>query len=205
MTPKTAAERLSKLREIDYLGGALLILTVTSFLIAIDIGSNNAWDLPACYIPLAASPILLGLFVFVESKYASQPFIPGHLLFSRPLIPIYAWNIFGSAAVFSILFYFPLVYQVVLNFNAGQAGTLILPGVIVSVVGNFTGGMIVKRTGRYRWPAVVAAGIMVLGFLPVVVSARPEILSVVGMVIGNAVVGFCSGLNVTFRVIALRK
>lgn len=92
-----------------------------------------------------------------------------------------------------------------LKFNAGQAGALILPGVILSAVGNFAGGMIVKRTGRYRWPAVVAAGTMMLGFLPVVVSARPEILSVVGMVIGNAVVGFCSGSNVTFRVTALRK
>lgn len=205
MTPQTAAERRSKLREIDYLGGALLILTVTSFLIAIDMGSNNAWDLPTCYVPLAASPILLGLFIFVEMKYASQPFIPGHLLFSRPLIPIYTWNIFGSAAGFSILFYFPLVYQVVLKFNAGQAGALILPGVITSVVGNFAGGMIVKRTGKYRWPAVVAAGTMVLGFLPVVVSARPKILSVVGMVIGNAVVGLCAGLNVTLRVTALRE
>ena len=203
--PQTAAESRSKLREVDYLGGALLILTILSFLIALDVGSNNAWGLPACYIPLATSPVLLGLFIFVEMKYASQPFIPGHVLFSRPLLPVYMRSFFASSAVFSILFYFPLIYQAVLKFNAGQAGALLLPGVIVGTVGNFAGGLFVRRTGRYYWPSVLASGAMVLGFLPVVASARPETLSVVGMVIGNAVVGFFNGSNLTFRMIALRK
>lgn len=204
-TPQTAAESRSKLREIDYLGGALLILTILSFLIALNIGSNNAWSLPACYIPLAASPVFLGLFIFVETKYASQPFMPGHVLFSRPLLPVYTWNFFSSSAVFSILFYFPLVYQAVLKFNAGQAGALLLPGVIMGTAGTFAGGFIVRRTGRYYWPAVLASGAMVLGFLPVVASARPEITSVVGMVIGNALVGLFNGSNLTFQMIALRK
>lgn len=92
-----------------------------------------------------------------------------------------------------------------MKFNAGQAGALLLPGVIAGTIGNFTAGMIVKRTGRYYWPAVGASGTMVLGFLPVIVSVRPEILSVVGMVMGNAVVGFFQGTNVTFRMIALRE
>ena len=168
-------------------------------------GSNKGWDLPACYAPLAASPVLFGLFILVEIKFASQPFIPGHVLFSRPLAPIYMWNFLSYAAIFSILFHFPLFYQAVLKFSAGQSGALLLPGVIVGPVGSFIGGFYVKRTGRYYWPSVLASGIMVLGFVPVIVSARPEILSVVGIVTGNAVVGFAQGVNVTFRLIALSK
>ena len=200
---QNTAKSRSKLREIDYLGGALLVLTVISFLLALDIGSNNAWGLPACYIPLAASPVLLGFFIFVEKKCSSQPFIPLHIMFSRPLIPVYAWTFFSGSAIFSILFYFPLFYQAVLKFNAGQAGALLLPGVIAGPVGTFGAGMFIKRTGRYYWPAVLSSGTMALSFLPVIVSARPEILSAAGMVIGNAVVGLCQGSNVTFRMVAL--
>ena len=195
----------SKLREIDYLGGVLLILTITSFLVAIDMGSNKGWGLPACYAPLAASPVLLGLFLLVEIKVASHPFIPGHVLFSRRLAPIYMWNFFSYAAIFSILFHFPLFYQAVLKYTAGQSGALLLPGVILGPLGSFMGGFYVKRTGRYYWLSVWASGIMVLGFVPVIVSARPEILSIVGIVTGNAVVGLAQGVNVTFRLIALSE
>lgn len=115
------------------------------------------------------------------------------------------WIFFSSSAFFSIFFYFPLVYQAVLKFNVGQAGALLLPHVIAGIAGNYVGGMVVKRMGRYYWPGVLASGTMVLGFVPVIVSARPEILSVVGMAIGNGVVGFGNGSNVAFRMIALSE
>ena len=168
-------------------------------------GSNKAWNLPACYVPLAASPVLFGLFVLVEIKFASQPFIPHHIMFSRLLAPIYMWNFLSYAAIFSILFHFPLFYQAVLKYNAGQSGALLLPGVIVGPVGSFMGGFYVKRTGRSYWLSVIASGIMVLGFVPLIVSARPEILSIVGIVTGNGVVGFAQGVNVTFRLVALSE
>lgn len=203
-TAKTAEGR-SKLWQIDYLGGILIIGTITSFLLGLDFGSNNSWSALPCIIPLALSPVLLMLFILVENKVATSPFIPGHIIFSKSLFAVYGWNFFASSGWFCFFFFLPLYYQAVLKFSATQAGLLLLPGVLVNVVGNFAGGFFVKRTGKYYWAAFISSAMAAVGFVPVVVSARPEVHSVIGISVGLAVVGFFRGANIPLRMIALSQ
>lgn len=94
--------------QIDYLGGILIIGTIFSFLLGLDIGSNNSWSALACIVPLTLSPILLMLFVFVENKVATNPFMPGHIIFNKSLFAIYGWNFFSSSGWFCFFFFLPL-------------------------------------------------------------------------------------------------
>ena len=201
---KTADGR-SKLRQIDYLGGILIIGTIISFLLGLDFGSNDSWSSSACIIPLALSPILLTLFILVENKVATSPFIPGHIIFNKSLFAVYGWNFFSNSGWFCFFFYLALYYQAVLQFSAAQAGLLLLPGVIASTVGNFVGGFLVKRTGKYYWAAFASSAMTAAAFVPVIVSARPEIHFVIGISVGLAVVGFSRGVNIPLRTIALSE
>ncbi len=197
------AKGRSKIWQIDYLGGILIIGTITSFLLGIDFGSNDSWSALACIIPLAMSPVLLVLFILVENKVATSPFIPGHIIFNKPLFAVYGWNFFASSGWFCFFFFLPLYYQAVLRFSAAQAGLLLLPSVIANVMGNFAGGFFVKRTGKYYWAAFVSSTVTAVGFVPVVVSARPDVHSVIGISVGMALVGFFRGVNIPLRMIAL--
>lgn len=98
----------SRLWQIDYLGGILIIGTIFSFLLGLDIGSNNSWSALACIVPLTLSPILLMLFVFVENKVATNPFMPGHIIFNKSLFAIHGWNFFSSSGWFCFFFFLPL-------------------------------------------------------------------------------------------------
>ncbi|CAD6592283.1 MAG: hypothetical protein ASARMPREDX12_005961 [Alectoria sarmentosa] len=192
---KTADGR-SKLWQIDYLGGILIIGTIVSFLLGLEFGSNDGWSASACIVPLALSPILLALFILVENTVATNPFIPGRIIFNKSLSAVYGWNLFSSSGWFCFFFFLPLFYQAVLQFDAAHAGMLLLPGVVASTVGNFAGGFFVKRTGKYYWAALASSAAAAAGFVPVIVSARPEIRSIVGISVGLAVVGFSQGVNI---------
>ena len=195
----------SKLWEIDYLGGILIIGTMTSFLLGLDFGTNDSWSALACIVPLSLSPVLLVLFILVENKVASSPFIPGHIIFNKPLFAVYGWNFFSSSGWFGFFFFLPLYFQAVLQLNAAQAGMLLIPGVIANTFGNFAGGFYVKRTGRYYWGAVFSTVAAAAGFIPVIISARAQIHSIAGITIGSVIVGYARGFNIPLRMIALSK
>ena len=199
---KTADGR-SKLWQIDYLGGILLIGTITSFLLGLDFGTNDSWSARACIVPLALSPVLLILFTLIERKVATNPFIPGRIIFNKPLFAVYSWNFFYASGWYSFFFFLPLFYQAVLQLNAAQAGLLLLPGVIANTFGNFAGGFVVKRTGKYYWAACLSTAATAAGFIPVIISVRAEHHPIVGMIIGTVIVGYSRGFNIPLRLIAL--
>ena len=62
-----------------------------------------------------------------------------------------------------------------------------------------------KRTGKYYWAAITSSAAAAAGFVPVVVSARLEVRSIIGISVGSVVVGFSRGVNIPLRMIALSE
>ena len=193
----------SKLWQIDYLGGILIIGAITSFLLGLDFGTNHSWSALACIVPLASSPILFILFFLVENKVASDPFVSGRILSNRPLGAVYSWNFFTTSGWFCLFFFLPLFYQAVLQLNAAQAGLLLLPAVAAYAYGNFAGGLFLKRTGKYYWAAVLSLVAAAAGVIPVIISERFH--SIVGITMGTIVVGYSRGFNMPLRMVALSE
>ncbi|KAF4540797.1 MFS multidrug transporter [Lasiodiplodia theobromae] len=202
-----------KLRRIDFLGAVILIAAVFMLLLGLDRGSNVSWRDRTTLASLGASVPLFLLFLLVETKVASDPFAPGHIIFERSLVACYACNFFSFGGYMAALFYLPLYFQVVDGASATQAGVRLIPGIIAGVTGSLFGGFYMQWTGRFYRLTVAAYAGLVVGAAVIFVCAGggarllpPQfapVNSTLGIVLGLCVSGFSNGIGVTTSLIGL--
>jgi hypothetical protein len=111
-----------KLRRIDFLGAFTLVLAVFCLLVGLDRGGNVSWSDVYAIVFTTISLPLLALFGFIEKRFASSPFAPGHIIFERSLFASYLTNFFAMAANTAFLFYLPLYFQAVDGITAAGSG-----------------------------------------------------------------------------------
>ena len=127
---KDSSNWRQKLRRIDFLGAAVLISAVFMLLVALDRGSNVSWKATITIVSLAIAVPLCILFVLVETRFAKEPFAPGHIIFNRTMIACFLVNFFGPAAFMGVIFYVPLHWQAVDSLYATGAGLRLIPNTI---------------------------------------------------------------------------
>ncbi|KAI9747201.1 MAG: hypothetical protein M1815_004504 [Lichina confinis] len=147
---------MDKLRRIDFLGAFTLVIGVFALLLSLDRGSNVSWGQPLTLALLATSVVFLLAFVYVETKVASEPFAPGHIIFDRSLCASYLCNFFSFAGWMATIFYIPLYFQAVEGLSATQAGSKLIPAIVAGVSGSLFAGFLMKRTGKYYRLTVAA-------------------------------------------------
>ena len=103
----------TKLRRIDFLGAFTLVAAVALLLLGLDRGSNFSWRAPITIISLCISLPLFGLFAFLETKVAAEPFAPARIVADKGLSACYLCNFFAFGSWLATLFYIPLFYQAV--------------------------------------------------------------------------------------------
>lgn len=192
-----------KLKRIDFLGAAILVGAVFCLLFGLDRGSNISWSSKITLIPLSSALPLFALFVLVETKVASEPFAPGHIIFERSLFACYLCNFFSFAGWLAALFYIPLYYQAVDGHSATRAGVLLIPGIIAGVSGSLFGGVYMQKTGKYYWLTVIAYTNLVVGMIIITLFSGLVKNSTIGIIVGGVVCGFSNGIGVTSSLIAL--
>ena len=193
----------TKFRRIDFLGAIVLVAAVFSLIFGLDRGANGQWSSLIAIVPLCLSLPLFALFLLVELKLASEPFAPAHIIFDRSLVACYLCNFFSFAGWMSILFYLPLFYQAVDQFSASQAGLRLLPGIVASVSGSLTGGLIMQKTGKYYWLTVGAYMLLTGATIPIILCTGAAVNSTWGISVGIFLGGFGAGIGVTTTLIAL--
>lgn len=157
-----------KLSRVDFLGALLLVSAVLSLLVGLDNGSNDGWGTRRTVAPLAVSPALFAAFLLVETKVASHPFAPGHVVLAPHLAAGYLCNFFGVLGQMPVLFFLPLLYQAVDGVSAARAGLLLVPGSVFGVAASLGSGFLIRRTGRYYWVNVAGWGLLLLSTVPMV-------------------------------------
>ncbi len=76
-----------KLSRVDFPGTVTLAVTITSFLIALDIGGQKVpWTHPLVWILFSLSAVFGICFLFVERYVAREPIFPLHLLVHRDFV-----------------------------------------------------------------------------------------------------------------------
>ena len=139
----------SALKRIDFLGAAALISTLVLLLVGLNSGGNFVpWNHPLIYTSLILSFISLLVFIYIESRYASEPIIPVKLLLNRTVLAACLTNWFLSMSVFSTLFYAPIYFQV-RGLSTTQAGARLIPHSIGTAIGSVSTGLIMRWTGKY--------------------------------------------------------
>jgi hypothetical protein len=80
----------SQLERIDFLGAALLGLSILALMIPIEIGGNSVpWTSPVIFALFAAGFVLLALFAATEAWWAKEPIFPLILLQQRDVVASY--------------------------------------------------------------------------------------------------------------------
>jgi EmrB/QacA subfamily drug resistance transporter len=158
MKPRAAARRL------DWWGFVTLIGCVVPLLLALTWATQYGWDSTRVEALLALATLMLGAFLYAESKSA-EPMIPLEL-FRNPVISICSVCVFVlGMGMFGVIIYLPLFMQGVLGVSATQSGNLLTPLMMGAVLGSFASGQAVSRTGKYKAVAMVGSVLVAAGMI----------------------------------------
>jgi len=166
-------------RNFDILGGVIFTIATAVLLIgltekgqtnAITHGLNDWFDA----IPLSvgslsfsvsiaemigASLVGLALFIWAESR-AKEPIIPLRLFRNRTFTASMIATFFASFAFFGAIIFLPRWFQFVQGFTPTFSGLAALPLMVGLIFSSIVSGLIVSRTGRYKWLTVGAIVVM---------------------------------------------
>ncbi len=159
-------------RNFDYLGGLIFTIAISMLLIGLtQKGQTDPithrlynWTDPTVGGLIAASLVGIALFIWAESR-AKEPIVPLDLFRNRTYAASMVATFFAAFAFFGAIIFLPRWFQIVQGFTPTWSGLAALPlmaGLIISSIGS---GLIVARTGRYKWltiGAIVLMGISTL-------------------------------------------
>ncbi|KAJ4405933.1 hypothetical protein N0V85_004600 [Neurospora sp. IMI 360204] len=175
-TPSSSASSAkSKLSRIDFSGSLTLGLSNVSLLLLLDriqhppstsstsssssMSSSLATFLQDPYTIAALSLWLLSLtfFLLIESFWAREPILPLRLLFlTRNVLSSYAIQFLQTAAQTALFTTVPLYFRLVNGDSSVKVATRLLFITVGTVLGGLVSGLVIKRTGLYKWVIVVA-------------------------------------------------
>jgi EmrB/QacA subfamily drug resistance transporter len=190
-------------RRIDYLGAVLLTLVVTDLLLVVTWGgTSESWTSPRLLGLMALAPPLLVAVVLQELR-AAEPVLPPRL-FANPVIRVASLASFiVSVSMFGGIVLLPVFLQLVTGVGAGDSGVLLIPLMGGTVVGAFTAGQRMRRTGRYKvYPLIgLAAGAGAFALLATMTEATPPTLAMVYM----GVLGVGIGMSMPVMLVAVQN
>lgn len=178
-------------RRIDYMGAALLVVSVTCLLLVAVWGGNEfAWSSSAILLLAAVGLFVLVLFIHWERR-APEPILPFRL-FAQPVFSVVmGLSVIAGMILFGSLVFLPVFLQTVVGLSATNSGMLLLPLMGALVIMATVSGRVISATGRYRaWPiagtALAAIGVFLLSRLGVDSGqlAASVAMGVLGMGIG---------------------
>jgi EmrB/QacA subfamily drug resistance transporter len=150
---------------IDYLGSALLVGAVTCILlVTVWGGSEYAWDSPTILGLSVAAAALLVAFIWQE-RHAPEPVLPLRLFRVRDFTIAGVVGFLVGVAMFGATVYLPVYLQVVKGASATSSGLLLAPLMLGLLSASITSGLIITRTGRYRFFPICGTGIVVIGLI----------------------------------------
>lgn len=153
----------SRLKRVDFVGAGTLTASLVLLLLGLNSGGNivpwTSW-LVLTSLPLAV--VVLGVFVWVEANWASEPVIPVRLLVNRTVAAACLTNWFVTMAMFAVIFYVPIYFQL-LGLSTKDAGIRLIPWSVGSSLGSVGAGLVMKKTGKYYVLGLVVLVLFVLG------------------------------------------
>jgi EmrB/QacA subfamily drug resistance transporter len=177
-------------RKLDWLGFATLIATFVPLLLALTWATEYGWTSTRVESLLALSAVMLGAFLYTESR-AAEPVIP-LVLFQNRIISICSICAFVlGMGMFGVIIYLPLFMQGVLGVSATQSGNLLTPLMMGAVIGSIAGGQTVSRTGKYKGVAIVGSALVAAGMIVFAQmgAATPRMSVIYGMIVAGLGMG----------------
>jgi len=154
-------------RNFDILGGVIFTISIALLLIGltnkglVDEATKqlHQWTDPSVGGLILAGILGILLFIGAEAR-AAEPIIPLNLFRNRTYTSSMVSSFFAAFAFFGAIVFLPRWFQVVQNFSPTYSGLAALPLVIGLIFSSIVSGLIVARTGRYKWMLVGAIALI---------------------------------------------
>ncbi|MGN6130648.1 MAG: MFS transporter, partial [Nocardioidaceae bacterium] len=185
--------------SIDYLGAAMIVASVTSYLLYTAwAGPDLGWGSGTGIGLLVAGTVLAVVFVLVELR-AAEPIIPMRL-FRNSIFSVA--NLFGfliGIAMFGALIFIPVYLQVVDGMSPTKSGLAMVPMVLGIFTTSIGAGQLMTRTGRYKIFPILGAAIVIgaLFMLGQLDASSPYWFAGLSMYIMGAGLGFTMQVLIT--------
>jgi EmrB/QacA subfamily drug resistance transporter len=152
------ALRHAKKVRIDYIGAALLSISLATLILAVDNTDVIFADLlSATGLSLVGLRIIMftivalatAAFIYVENKVA-EPILPLKFFRNRNYVTILAIAMLFGAAFMGSILYLTQFNQQVFGASPTESGLMLIPMVGGIVLSSIVSGLIISRTGRYK-------------------------------------------------------
>ena len=155
--------------KADYTGMALLVAFLFTLLLFFTwAGIEFPWASIESAAMIAASAVLLALFIFNETK-AKEPVLRLSMFRNRMFAACAAAMLIFGLGLMGVMAYLPMFMQTVIGMSATNSGAIMLPFVIGVMITSMASGFTVKRTGYRPWliagPIITAFGMYLLSTL----------------------------------------
>ena len=156
-------------RNYDVLGGVIFTIAITLLLIGLtnkgltDATTHqlNDWTATSVGGLILAGIVGIVLFIWAEAR-AKEPIVPLDLFRHRTYTSSMISTFFASFAFFGAIVFLPRWFQVVHDFSPTYSGLAALPLMVGLIISSIGSGLVVARTGRYKW--MLVAAIVLMGF-----------------------------------------
>jgi EmrB/QacA subfamily drug resistance transporter len=155
------------------LGGMVLLAIATTGLVLFATwgGSKYEWTDPIILGLVAVTVLSSVAFVVVERRTA-EPIIPLHLFRDLNFNLATIAGLFIGVAMFGAIGYLPTYLQMTFSVDATTSGLLMIPMMGALLVASVVSGVLVSRTGRYKWMPI-AGGLLVAVALSMLSTLNP--------------------------------
>lgn len=150
--------------KVDYLGAALMAISVVSLLLATVWGGvDYPWNSKQI-IGLFVTAVVSALLFVWRERYAKEPIISLDL-FKNSIFSVSSMLSFIIGIVmFGALIFLPQYQQLVRGDSATKSGLMLLPLVGGMMAASLTSGRLISKFGRYRYFPIFGTAIVTLAF-----------------------------------------
>lgn len=156
----TVRSSKSSIRRVDFLGSLLLVTTMVVLMLGLNSGAITSWTHPLVITSFVISALSFCVFVYVEEKVASEPIIPIRLMFDRTVASGCLTNLFYIMIVYDLIYYVPIYFRV-RGLSNTDAGAALIPYSIFVAAGSLVAGVIVSKSGKYKYLNITYLVVMV--------------------------------------------
>ena len=153
--------------KLDWLGGLVIAMTFGALQLLIEFLPNEGLNKTTAILAAVAFGGALTLWFW--EKRMGYPILPVDMLVDRKLSALFAMSLLGGFALFSLVFYVPLLFQGGYAMSPDDSGMLITPLVIGTTIGTIANNRIVTRLRRANVIMYVGFALFAIASLSVLV------------------------------------
>jgi EmrB/QacA subfamily drug resistance transporter len=188
---------------MDVAGMALLAIASTGLVLTTTWGGTTyEWGSGTIIGLVVVTIVAVVAFVVVERR-AAEPIMAPHLFSDRNFNLTTVAGLITGIAMFGALAYLPTYLQMATGANATKAGFLMIPMLAGLLVTSIVSGLLVSRTGRYKWLPIT--GTLMVALSLVLLSTMTPSLPVWVLCSYLAIMGIGLGMSMQILILIVQN